>query len=289
MDHALPEAARLVAEAIEAAGSKNLFLARQKCADALCVQPGHPSATELILKLSSAIAYSEAERRFTGTKYTDWLAIFHRAIKPRVYVEIGVAGGHTLQLARSPTKAIGVDPAFSIECPLAAWSQLFRMTSDDFFANEDLPALLEGEAIDFAFIDGLHTFDQALKDFINIERHAHRNAIVVFHDIFPVEPLTALRERMTTFWVGDTWKVIPLLIAERPDLRIFTLPSYPSGIAVITGLDPTSRVLSDRCNELIDDYMNRLDDQVMEVEALLNAVPNDVSAVLASLGLQLDH
>lgn len=287
MNDALPDASQLLAEALQAVERKDLFVARQKCADALCIDPGHEGSTQLILQLASTIAYNEAQRRFTGIKYTDWLSLLHKAIKPRTYLEIGVAGGHTLQLSQPPTRAIGVDPAYQIECPVNSWSRLFRTTSDDFFAKTDVSALLEGEPIDFAFIDGLHTFDQALKDFINIERHAHKNTIVVAHDIFPVEPLTALRERMTTFWVGDTWKMIPLLIAERPDLRIFTLPTYPSGLAVITGLDPTSRVLADNCDRLIEDYMNRLDDQVMDAESLLNVVPNDVDAVLASLGLRL--
>lgn len=287
MNTELSEADLLYTEAVQAAAAKELILARKLCADALCVQPGHQNATDLILKLASTIAYGEAQRRFTGIKYTDWLSLLHSAIKPRTYLEIGVAGGHTLELSRPPTRAIGVDPAFQIECQINSWSRLFRTTSDEFFASNNVTELFDGQPIDFAFIDGLHTFDQALKDFINIERHAHKNSIIVAHDIFPVEPLTALRERMTTFWVGDTWKMIPLLIAERPDLRIFTLPTYPSGLAVITNLDPTSNSLGERCDSLIDDYMNRLDDQVMEAESLLNVVPNDVGAVLGSLGLHL--
>lgn len=283
----IPEAEQLYLDALQAAEVKDLFLARQKCADALCVQPGHSKATDLILKLASAIAYKEAERRFPGIKYMDWLSILHAAIKPRTYLEIGVAGGHTLQLAQPSTAAIGVDPAFRIECQINSWSRLFRTTSDDFFAKNDVKALFAGTPLDFAFIDGLHTFDQALKDFINIEKHAHKNTIVVAHDIFPVEPLTALREQLTTFWVGDTWKMIPLLIKERPDLRIFTLPTYPSGLAVITNLDPESTVLGSRVDTLIEDYMNRLDDQVMDAESLLNVVPNDIDQVLGSLGLRV--
>ena len=289
MSTELSQADQLYAEALRAAQENDHFFARQKCADALCVQPGHPQATELILSLATTIAYKEAERRFPGIKYTDWLTVFHGAIKPRTYVEIGVAGGHTLQLSQPSTCAIGIDPAYNIQCQINSWSRLFRTTSDDFFANNDLSALFAGTPVDFCFIDGLHTFDQALKDFINIERYSHQNTVVVLHDIFPVEPLTALRERLTQFWVGDTWKVVPLLIAERPDLRIFTIPTYPSGLAVITGLDPESRVLSERCDALIDDYMNRLDDQVMAAEGLLNVATNDVGAVLKSLGLTLGN
>lgn len=285
----LPEAEKLYLDAVHAAEAKDLLVARQKCADALCVQPDHSKATDLILKLASAIAYAEAERRFAGIKYTDWLSVLHAAIKPRTYLEIGVAGGHTLQLSHPSTAAIGVDPAFRIECPVNSWSRLFRTTSDDFFAKNDVKALFAGTPVDFAFIDGLHTFDQALKDFINIEKHSHRNTIVVAHDIFPVEPLTALREQLTTFWVGDTWKMIPLLIKERPDLRIFTLPTYPSGLAVITNLDPDSTALDDRVDDLVADYMNRLDDQVMDAENLLNVVPNDIEQVLGSLGLRLGN
>jgi hypothetical protein len=45
------------------------------------------------------------------------------------------------------------------------------MTSDDYFATHDLSKDLGG-AVAFAFIDGLHSFEQALRDFSNIERHA---------------------------------------------------------------------------------------------------------------------
>lgn len=289
MTTAVPTANDFYAEALQAIEGNNLILARQKCADALCAEPGHSPATELILKLATTIAYNEAQRRFPGIKYTDWLSILHSAIKPRTYVEIGVAGGHTLQLSQPSTCSIGIDPAYNIECQINSWSRLFRITSDDFFAQNDLGALFAGTPVDFAFIDGLHTFDQALKDFINIERYSHKNTIVVAHDIFPVEPLTALRDRVTQFWVGDTWKLVPLLIAERPDLRIFTIPTYPSGLVVITNLDPESRVLSERCDQLIGDYMNRLDDQVMEAESMLNVVPNDVDNILNALGLRVGN
>ena len=39
------------------------------------------------------------------------------------------------------------------------------MTSDDFFMNSKKAVELEGK-VDFVFVDGLHTYEQVLKDFI---------------------------------------------------------------------------------------------------------------------------
>ena len=39
-------------------------------------------------------------------------------------------------------------------------------------------------------------------------------------------------------WSGDVWKVVVWLRRHRPDLRITTLDVAPTGLAVVTGLDP---------------------------------------------------
>src|SRR5206468_2630251 len=100
--------------------------------------------------------------------YLEWLDAFHAALAPATYLEIGVATGQSLSRARPPTRAIGVDPAPQSGFPLTTETHLFVETSDDFFARRGADALLDGRPLDFAFIDGLHLFEQALRDFMNV-------------------------------------------------------------------------------------------------------------------------
>jgi hypothetical protein len=67
----------------------------------------------------------------------------------------------------------------------------------------------------------------------------------------PLFPLTASRERCTKFWVGDVWKVVSILREYRPDLRVKIVATAPSGLCVVRGLDPESRVLGERLAEII--------------------------------------
>ena len=123
--------------------------------------------------------------------------------------------------------------------------------------------------MDLAFIDGLHLFEQALKDFINIEKYSHPNTVVLIHDCIPINDLTASRNRVTSFWSGDPWKVIPCLLKYRPDLHIAVIPTYPTGLGIITGLDPQSTLLADQYDKVIDDYID------VDFSSMQNAIETD--------------
>jgi GT2 family glycosyltransferase/glycosyltransferase involved in cell wall biosynthesis len=262
----------------------DLFKARTLCADGLSQDPENPLLIEALGAVCNEIGYSEAKRRFTGTDYRQWLYLFHRTIRPEAYLEIGIDKGDTLGIAEFPTLAIGIDPEYHITAQTHSNTRLFKTTSDQFFIDFDAQNLLAEKKIDLAFIDGLHTFDQALRDFINIEKVSHHKTIVLAHDVFPVEPITALRNRITQLWVGDTWKIVPILLKYRPDLRISTIPTYPSGLAVISNLDPQSTILDEQYRAIVDEYMSKLDDKLLNVEDYLNVSSNDPKTVFSSLG-----
>jgi len=173
------------------------------------------------------------------------LKSLHDFYKPNLYLEIGVQKGRSLDLASC--KAIGVDP---YPRTVAKKNQeIYGITSDDFFASFDI------ELPDLVFIDGLHLFEQALKDFINVEYISHKDTVIVIDDIFPSHPSQSLRNRCTTKWTGDVWKVYEILKEYRPDLNIEPLDVSPTGIIVVTNLDPKNTVLSINYEEIVKKYM----------------------------------
>jgi hypothetical protein len=102
------------------------------------------------------------------------------------------------------------------------------------------------------FIDGLHRFRAAVSDFAAIEGWAHDETVVVLHDALPVAPVYATTERKTRFWVGDVWKATWFLCHRRPDLRLRIIPTPPSGLVVITRLNPKMALTPDWFEEGLD-------------------------------------
>jgi hypothetical protein len=190
-----------------------------------------------------------------GEHYRSLLERLHGTLMPRTYLEVGVAQGRTLSLARSPTLAIGVDPEPQIGQQLPPHIRIFRETSDSFFANHDLSQEFGGLPVDLAFIDGMHMFEYALRDFIHLERHANPGTSILLHDCYPLDAATSARRRSTTFWTGDVWKLIVCLRKYRPDLEISTLAAPPSGLAVIRRLDPYSVALAANHDALCREFV----------------------------------
>jgi hypothetical protein len=190
----------------------------------------------------------ESERTQGDRPYLEVLAELHRALAPKFYLEIGVRRGRSLRLAQCP--AVGVDPAPEITLSLPADARVLTQTSDDFFAT--LPRHPLPQAPDMAFIDGMHWFEFALRDFINIERLATATTLIVIDDVFPVHPAQAERERRTRVWTGDIWKLHRCLSELRPDLLLLALDTSPTGLLLVAGLDSDNRVLSDRYDALVE-------------------------------------
>ena len=198
-----------------------------------------------------------ARAKLPGDDFLAHLRRFHELLRPAVYVEIGVDAGRTLCLARAPTLAIGVDPAAPARGEFATETRLIPLESDVFFESGRADAELAGRLIDLAFVDGLHVFEQALRDLTQVERRARRESVVLLHDCLPLDAATSTRERRTGFWSGDVWKVLPALAKHRPDLDVFVMPTYPTGLAVVTRLDPESRVLEERAEEIAAEWRDR--------------------------------
>lgn len=201
--------------------------------------------------------------RLRGESYAAVLARLHESVRPSTYFEIGTLRGETLKLAKC--KSIAVDPKFRIASDVIGAKPcclFFQTTSDDFFRDRD-PAAIFGAPIDFAFIDGLHLFEYALRDFANTERHCRPNSVIVLHDCVPADRWMAERvytdecRRRSTFpdrWAGDVWKILPALKKYRPDLKIAVVDAEPTGLVLITRLDPQSNVLSDNYDGIVQEF-----------------------------------
>ena len=148
---------------------------------------------------------------------------------------------------------LGVDPSFEISPTkklryyLKNWSNFFNkyfhVDSNTFFDTQHI--LLSKIGLDVAFIDGLHTFSQTLKDVENTLRYLNKNGVIVLHDCNPLSEVAALPAKsireiqelnppgFTGIWNGDVWKTIAYLRATRKDLHVFVL-DCDFGLGVIT-------------------------------------------------------
>ena len=175
----------------------------------------------------------------------------HEVLEPQRYLEIGVHKGHSLALAGPQTRAVGVDPD-PLLVDLGDNAVVVSATSDDFFADADLLGLVGGP-IDLAFVDGLHLYEQALRDVANVERNSDPDGVILIHDCLPIDAATSAREQTSMVWSGDVWKVVVALRRYRPDLSVTTVDVEPTGLAIVSGLDPDSNVLFDRYEQIVDE------------------------------------
>jgi hypothetical protein len=191
-----------------------------------------------------------------GENYVCLLERLHHWLRPTTYVEVGVGTGSSLALVGPGTVNIGIDPNPQLTVALPANARIYRLTSDEFFATHGVTELLGDSPVALGFIDGLHLFEQALKDLINLERQCARQSLLLIHDTFPIDALTSSRERKTTLWSGDTWKVMACLKEHRPDLRTFTVAARPTGLSFVTNLDPGSLVLSEAYDDIVAKFID---------------------------------
>lgn len=219
-----------------------------------------------------------------GMKYLDILARIHAKLRPRTYVEIGVYKGKSMRLAGPETDAIGIDPAPQMAYEPGPRCRIVAMTSDAYFAAHDLVKDLGGRALELALIDGMHRCEFALRDFANLERHCAPGATIVMHDGYPLDEVTSARDRRTTFWTGDIWRAVLALRKYRPDLCVRTLAAPPSGLTVVRRLDPASRVLVERMDEIEADML-AMDFGMLHgaKSVMLGVVPADLGTIDALL------
>jgi len=121
--------------------------------------------------------------------------------------------------------------------------RVFRMTSDDFFTGRKRMLVTHG--ISVGLVDGLHTYEQSLRDVLNALEHLRPNGVILMHDCNPTTefvaaPATSIDEMIKRdilgwdgSWSGDVWKAVVHLRSLRDDVNVFVL-DCDTGIGVVT-------------------------------------------------------
>lgn len=196
--------------------------------------------------------------KLSGVPYLRFLARMHRNLQPEWYLEVGTNTGRSLQKAIG--NSIAVDPDFIVSSDVIAGKNqvhFYQMTSDDFFAGQYTKKLCD--SIDFAFLDGLHLFEFLLRDFMATEKLSGTDSVIAMHDCIPMTHIAAERhwdQKATGAWTGDVWKLVPILKKYRPDLTIDVIDCPPSGLTVVTNLDPKNDALDRHYDEIMKDFMD---------------------------------
>ncbi len=107
------------------------------------------------------------------------------------YLEIGCDKDDNFSKIQAKIK-IGVDPQRG---------GTKRMTSDEFFKNNN-------ENFDIIFLDGLHTYEQTIKDIQNSLNTISNGGIILIHDCLPKKIWNQIVPRVYGHWNGDVWKAI---------------------------------------------------------------------------------
>ena len=180
-----------------------------------------------------------------------------------VYLEIGVFEGSNFIKINAPKK-IAVDPLIifskNFQQRFASKNMYFEMSSDEFFNKKQNILIKEG--LDVVFIDGLHTYEQSLKDILNSLTYLNENGVIVMHDCNPPHeaaayPASSLEHALSLnlpgwngLWYGDIWKTILHLRTTRKDLEIFVL-NCDCGLGIISKGEQKNR-LKDSLESIIN-------------------------------------
>lgn len=140
------------------------------------------------------------------------------------YLEIGVNKGETFHALRAPRK-VAVDPQFLFDVNaylVPGVADFYQCTSDQYFGTIADP----GKPFDVIFIDGLHTFEQSLRDLLNALAHLAPGGVIVLDDTIPASFDASISDMHEAFalrdsaarsganwphdgsWMGDVFKLV---------------------------------------------------------------------------------
>ena len=131
---------------------------------------------------------------YNWSKYPSRSEIIQKIIynkKYKNYLEIGCDRDENFSKIKIENKT-GVDPL---------QGGTLRMTSDNFFIKNN-------KNFDLIFLDGLHTYEQTIKDIDNSLKILNKDGVIIIHDCLPKKIWNQIVPRIYGHWNGDVWKAI---------------------------------------------------------------------------------
>jgi hypothetical protein len=182
------------------------------------------------------------------TVVNELLALFDRPS----YLEVGVCTGATFDAVEAPVK-VAVDPNFRFdhEAPerQGQGSTYHQVTSDEFFGS----VVAAEETFDVIFLDGLHTLEQTLRDFLNALEHLAPDGVIVIDDVRPSSYLASLPQRGRVrkarrelgdpdkAWSGDVYRLVYFIDTFCQQLTLRTIADNHGQSVVWRARRPATR------------------------------------------------
>ncbi|MCB8878376.1 class I SAM-dependent methyltransferase [Acidisoma silvae] len=180
------------------------------------------------------VAYCHASGDKSLISRPDVLNGILRLFRQAHYLEVGVNRGETF-LQINAERKVAVDPKFLFSLEDAhkqhTKSTFHEVTSDLYFSERIKP----GEKFQLIYLDGLHTFEQTLRDFVNATHCLSEDGVIVIDDVIPSSYQAAMPDQHDAFrvkaftgdpdnsWMGDTYKLVFFIHTFFPDYNLRTV------------------------------------------------------------------
>lgn len=167
--------------------------------------------------------------------YPHYEIIQHLAswIKPVNYLEIGVRHGSVYKLINKYCKNCYLVDVKFLDIDYSDNTIKFEMTSDNFFQIIDTSI-----KFDLVFIDGDHSKEQVLKDFLNAKDMVVDDGFIILHDTYPCNEWMELPRHSNNAWEA----VLDIKQKYRDDWEIVTLPFNP-GLTIMKKMKNNKQLL----------------------------------------------
>lgn len=157
---------------------------------------------------------------FNHVEYIKNLALW---LKPERYLEVGIYENQCLSAIAPFCKEVYAVDIKLRNSNLPKNCSFFEMTSDIFFEKLD-----SSVDFDLVFIDGCHSHEQSLKDFLNVKGKIIEDGFIIMHDSYPIDMSWAASDLC-----GEVYKTVEYIKKHFIyEFEILTLPFHP-GLSII--------------------------------------------------------
>jgi hypothetical protein len=105
--------------------------------------------------------------------------------------------------------------------------------------------------------------------------------MIFFDDMMPNTVDEAARVKHTRLWTGDVYSMVEVLRRYRPDLTVLAIDVRPTGLLLVTGLDPENTTLADNFSEILAEF-RKPDPQPVPVQLIDRLGAQTPERVMAS-------